>query len=247
MEPPAVGVEEGHKFDSEYLCIEGIHVLEVAVPSLVYRGEKELGCTALGHFVAGVIVKSGAVGCFPADLDDGQCIVGNVFVVERQTARSNTCTDAMVGSVPPWFREDCCEGVKPPELIVGDFYQNREEGFPYCGEVVVRKLSFEGGKGPARLPEEERDCFRHHDLDGFLWDQVGSIDDCDDDDKGEGVGSSKLVGFGAFGDTAEPVCSCDGQSGLRGFFGVKLELDFYCRAAMGGTKNNNTKYEEEQY
>ena len=30
-------------------------------------------------------------------------------------------------------------------------------------------------------------------------------------------------------------------------FGVKFELDFHCRAAMRVTKNNNTKYEEEQY
>jgi hypothetical protein len=28
---------------------------------------------------------------------------------------------------------------------------------------------------------------------------------------------------------------------------VKFELDFHCRAAMRVTKNNNTKYEEEQY
>ena len=83
VEPPAVGVKEGHEFDSEYLCIEGIRVLEVGVPSLVHRGKEELGCTALGRFVAGVIIESGAVGCFPADLDDGQCIVSNIFVLER--------------------------------------------------------------------------------------------------------------------------------------------------------------------
>ncbi len=90
-----------------------------------------------------------------------------------------------------------------------------------------------------RLPEEERDRFEHHDLDGFAWDRAGSVDDCDDDDKGNGVDSSKLVGFGAFGDTAEPVHRSDGHSGLGGFFGVKLELDFHCRAAMGVTKNDN--------
>ena len=247
VEPPAVGVEEGHEFDSKYLCIEGIHNLEVGVPSLVHRGEEELGCAALGCFVAGVIVEPGAVGCFPADSDNGQRIVGNIFIVERQAAWSNKCTAAMVGGVPPWFREDCHEGVNPPELIVGNFHQNWEEGFLYPGEVVVRGLSFEGGEGLARLPEEERDCFGRHDLDGFLWDRAGSVDDRDDDDEGKGVGSSKLVGFGAFGDTAEPVCSCNGHGGLRGFFGVKLELDFHCRAAMGGTEDDTTKYEEEQY
>jgi hypothetical protein len=42
VEPPAVGIEEGHDFDSEYLCVEGIRVLEVSVPSLVHRGKEEL-------------------------------------------------------------------------------------------------------------------------------------------------------------------------------------------------------------
>ena len=153
----------------------------------------------------------------------------------------------MVGSVPPWFREDCCEGVNPPKLIVGDFQQNREEGFPYRGEVVVQGLSIEGGEGLARLPEEECDCFRRHDLDGFSEDQAGSVDDRDNDNEGKGIGSSELVGFGAFGDTAEPVRSCDGHSSLCSFFSVKLELDFDCWAAMGSTKHDNSKYEEEQY
>ncbi len=153
----------------------------------------------------------------------------------------------MVGGVPPWFCEDCREGVNPPELIVGDFHQNREEGFLYRGEVVVRGLSFEGGKGIARFLKEECDRFGHHDSDSYSGDQAGSIDDRDNDDEGEGIGSSKLVGFGAFGDTAEPVRSCDGHGGLHCFFGVKLELDFHCRAVMGGTEFNNSKYEEEHY
>ncbi len=65
------------------------------------------------------------------------------------------------------------------------------------------------------------------------------VDDRNNDDEGEGVDSSELVGFGAFGDTAEPVRSSNGHSGLGGVFGVKFELDFHCRAAMGVTKNNN--------
>ncbi len=76
----------------------------------------------------------------------------------------------MVGGVPPWFREDCREGVNPPKLIVVDFHQYWEEGFPYCGEVIVQGFSFEGGKGLARVLKEERDCFGRHDLDGCLWD-----------------------------------------------------------------------------
>ncbi len=156
--PPAVGVEEGHEFNSKYLRVEGIRILEVGVPSLLHLGNEEFGCAALGRLVAGVIVKSGAVGCFPADSDDGLCIVSNILIVERQAARANKCTATMVGSIPPWFREDCHEGVNPLELIVGDFYQNWENGFPYGGEVFVQGFSFEGGKGLARLLEEERDC-----------------------------------------------------------------------------------------
>ena len=138
-------------------------------------------------------------------------------------------------------------GPKRPGKLVGDFHQYWEEGFPYRGEVVIQGLSFEGGKGLARLPEEEPDRFGHHDSDGFTWDRAGSVDDCNNDDEGEGVDSSELVGFGAFGDTAEPVHSSNGHSSLHGFFSVKFKLDFHCRAAMGVTENNNTKYEEEQY
>ncbi len=88
----------------------------------------------------------------------------------------------MVNGVPPWVREDCHEGVGPPELIIGDFHQYREEGFPYRGEVVVGGLSFEGGEGLVRLPEEEHYRFGRHDSDGFLWDQAGSVDEYDDED-----------------------------------------------------------------
>ena len=81
------------------------------------------------------------------------------------------------------------------------------------------------------------DCFGHHDSDGFAWDRAGSVDDRDDDDEGKGVDSSKPFGIGAFGDTAEPVRRSDCHSGLGGFLGVKLELDFHCRAAMEGYRN----------
>ena len=96
VEPPAVGVKEDHEFDSEYLCVEGIHVLEVSVLSLIHRGKEELSCATLGCFVAGVIVKLGAVGCFPADSDDGQRIVRNIFVVEQQAVGQRNV-------LPPWL------------------------------------------------------------------------------------------------------------------------------------------------
>ena len=114
-------------------------------------------------------------------------------------------------------------GPKRPGKLVGDFHHYWEEGFPYRGEVVIQGLSFEGGKGLARLPEEEHDRFGRHDSDGFAWDQAPSVDNRNNDNEGKGVDSSKLVGFGAFGDTAEPVHSSDGHSGLCGFFGVKFD------------------------
>jgi hypothetical protein len=55
-------------------------------------------------------------------------------------AWSNKCTAAMVGGIPLRFREDCREGVNPPELIVGDFHQNWEE----CFFLIVVRSSSEG-------------------------------------------------------------------------------------------------------
>ena len=36
-----------------------------------------------GRFIAGKVVKAGTVGCFPADSDNCQCIIGNIFIVEQ--------------------------------------------------------------------------------------------------------------------------------------------------------------------
>jgi hypothetical protein len=52
----------------------------------------------------------------------------------------------MVDGVPPWVHEDCCEGADPIKLIVEDLHQYWEDRFPYCSEIVIRGLSFEGGK-----------------------------------------------------------------------------------------------------
>ena len=40
----------------------------------------------------------------------------------------------------------------------------------------------------------------------------------------------------SFRDPAETVGGGDDNGGLCGFFGVKLELDFHCRGAMGAPK-----------
>jgi hypothetical protein len=132
----------------------------------------------------------------------------------------------MVGGVPHRVQEDRREGVDPPKskLAIGDVHQYWEKGFPDQCEVVVRGLSFEGGEGLVRLLEEERDCFVHHDLDQFSRDQARSVDDCHNYNEGEGVSSGKLMGLGAFGDTAELVRSCNDYSSLCVFLVSCLSL-----------------------
>ncbi len=62
MEPPAVGVEEGHDLKGQHLCIEGISILEVVVPDLVDYLAEKFGGAALSRLLAGVVVKAGAMG-----------------------------------------------------------------------------------------------------------------------------------------------------------------------------------------
>ncbi len=62
VEPPTVGVKEGHDFKGQHLRIEGISILEVVVPDLLNYLAEEFGGTALSRLVAGVVVKAGAMG-----------------------------------------------------------------------------------------------------------------------------------------------------------------------------------------
>jgi hypothetical protein len=62
VETTAVGVEKGHDFKGSHLCVEGVSVLEIVVPYLVYRLSKELGSAMLGRLVPGVVVEAGLVG-----------------------------------------------------------------------------------------------------------------------------------------------------------------------------------------
>jgi hypothetical protein len=61
----------------------------------------------------------------------------------------------------------------------------------------------------------------------------GSIEDHYDYNQHKGIGSGKVGGLGAFGDMAEFVRGYDGNGGLRGFFRIKLKLDFHCRRCWG--------------
>ncbi len=62
---------------------------------------------------------------------------------------------------------------------------------------------------------------------------MGAIKNRDDENQGNGVGSGKLGGIAVFGDTAECVRGCNGHGGASSFFGIKFELDFYCRRQWG--------------
>ncbi len=84
------------------------------------------------------------------------------------------------------------------------------------------------------LLKKECDCVgRHGELVGFCRVRVGAVNDCNDDDQGDGVGSSKLGGIAVFGDMVEHVHGCDGHGGASSFFGIKFELDFHCRRRWG--------------
>jgi hypothetical protein len=77
------------------------------------------------------------------------------------------------------------------------------------------------------LEEEHNRVGRHACLGRFFGDRARAVEYYDDDNQRKGVGSRKLRDFGAFGDMAKSVCGCDGHGSLRGFIGVKFELDFH--------------------
>jgi len=90
MQPPAVGVEEGHDVDGRDLGVEGIDVFEIVVPDLVNDIAEKFGDATLGHFVTGVVIKAGFVGCLCTNPDDCRGVVGDVFIVRgRQEGRTN--------------------------------------------------------------------------------------------------------------------------------------------------------------
>ena len=63
---------------------------------------------------------------------------------------------------------------------------------------------------------------------------TGALEYCNYDNQGNCIGGGELGEIGAFRDSAESVSSGDGNGGLRGFFCIKLELDFHCREQWEG-------------
>ncbi len=81
MQPPAVGVEEGHDVVGRDLRVERLGILEIIVPDLVDEVTKEFCDALFNHLVTGVVVKAGVMGGLCSNADDCCGIVGNVFVV----------------------------------------------------------------------------------------------------------------------------------------------------------------------
>jgi hypothetical protein len=134
------------------------------------------------------------------------------------------------------------------------------------GPLVGGNFSFNGGVPPARpgrLPlyvrgegegviglfEEVADCISVHD--GWellsLLANKGSIsldkrcravavEDCDDDDQGNGVGKGKLSVLSAFRNVPKCVGSRDDDGGSGSLMGIKFKLDFHCHGEQGGPK-----------
>ena len=127
------------------------------------------------------------------------------------------------------IHEEGSEGVDPSDSIEGDDHQNGEESLSDGEEVIIHWYPLDGRKDVKRLFEEESyGVGTHGGLGGFVGGQVGAVEDRDDYDQRECVGSSELGEFGGFGDAGKSVSAGDGHGGFRGFFGVMLELDFHC-------------------
>jgi hypothetical protein len=119
VEPPAVCIKEGHDLEGRHLSVEGAGILEVVVPDFVDGVAKKFGGPVLGRLVTGKDVKAGYVGRFRADANNRGGIVSNAAVIEKQVDGTDK-GGAMVGGIPCRIREEACEGMDPPKLIVGD-------------------------------------------------------------------------------------------------------------------------------
>ncbi len=147
-------------------------------------------------------------------------------------------------------------------MVIWDDHEKWENGLPDGKQVIVGWLPLEGGEGVVGLFEEAGDCVSVHD--GWqllsLLANSGSIslgkrcravavEDCHDDDQGNGVGKGNLRVLGAFRNASECKGSrdCNGCSGS--LIAIKFKLDFYCCGEKGGPKAaaaDQSRYEEEQ-
>ena len=137
IEPPAVGIKEGHDFDGCDLCIEGLCILAIIVPYLIGNIMKEFSNTACGHLVTGVVVEVGFMGPLCAHVGDCCGIDGNIFILEGEANGPEELGIAMVGFVFDGVREDGHEGVYSLQQVIWDDHEEGEDGFPDCKQAMV--------------------------------------------------------------------------------------------------------------
>ncbi len=130
MKSPAVGIEEGDNFKGRHLRVKGVGILEVFEPDLVNGFLEEFGGPTLCRLVAGIVVKAGFVGRFCSNANNRGGVVCDVTVIEWQSDGAFERIAAMVSGVRHCIQQDGREGVDPPELVVGDLHQDREEHLP---------------------------------------------------------------------------------------------------------------------
>jgi len=128
MQPPTVGVKEGHDVNGRDLCVEGVGVFEVVVPNLIDDIAENLGHALLGRLVTGVVIEAGFVGSLCTNANDCCGIVSNCLVVEWEMGRAYKF-GTMVGFVLDSLGEDGCEEVNPIQLVIGDDHEQWEKGF----------------------------------------------------------------------------------------------------------------------
>ena len=116
----------------------------------------------------------------------------------------------------------------PSDSVERDDHQNGEESLSDGEEVIVSWFPLDGREIVERLFEEESDGVGTHGCLGrFFGGRAGAVEDRNDNDQRECVSSSELGRFRGFGDACKSVRTGDGHNGFRGFFGVKLELNFH--------------------
>ncbi len=113
VEPPAVGVEEGHDLEGRHLSVEGVGIHEVVVPDFINGVTEKFGGPALGCLVTAKVVEAGFVGRFCADANDCGGIIDDGATVERQAERMDK-GGAMIRNIPCRVCEEAHEGIDPP-------------------------------------------------------------------------------------------------------------------------------------